>query len=73
MANEPSDEAGEANGGADSPERPPPSLFSTGLWGMDGPPEQVFGRNDWGSCSEGDTHDDPVSYTHLTLPTKRIV
>ena len=58
MANEPSDEAGEANGGADSPERPPPSLFSTGLWGMDGPPEQVFGRNDWGSCSEGDTHDD---------------
>ena len=54
MADEPSDEAEEA----DSPERPPPSLFSTALWGPEGPPERVFGRSDWGSCSEGDTHDD---------------
>ena len=58
MADEPSDEAGEANGGTNSPERPLPSLFSMSLWGPEGPPEPVFGRNDWGSCSEGDTHDD---------------
>ena len=28
------------------------------LWGPDGPPERVFGRHDWGSCSEEDEHDD---------------
>lgn len=62
MADEPSDEAEEANGGADSPEGPPPSLFSMALWGPDGPPERVFKRNDWGLCSEGDGHDDDCSH-----------
>jgi len=58
MADEPSDQPGEDNGGTNSPEGPPPSLFNTALWGPEGPPERVFGRNDWGLCSEGDTHDD---------------
>lgn len=58
MANEPSDEAQEANRGSNGPPTPKPSLFSMSLWGPEGPPERVFGRNDWGSCSEGDTHDD---------------
>ena len=34
------------------------SLFSMALWGPDGPPERVFGRDDWGSCSESDGCDD---------------
>lgn len=44
------------------PRRRTLSLFSTALWGPDGPPERVFGRNDWGLCSEGDGHDDDCSH-----------
>ena len=38
------------------------SLFSTALWGPDGPPERAFGRDDWGWCSEGDGHDDECAH-----------
>ena len=62
MAAEPSDEAEEANGGNNSPERPPPSLFSMALWGPDGPPERVFGRHDWGLCAESGDHPDDCSH-----------
>ena len=58
MSDELSDETGEDHGGADSPEGIKPSLFNMALWGPDGPPERVFGRDDWGLCSEGDGHDD---------------
>lgn len=62
MADEPSNEPGEDNGDTNRPERPPPSLFSTALWGPDGPPEGIFGREDWGWCSEGEGHDDTCAH-----------
>ena len=58
MSDELSDETGEDNDGADSPEGIRPSLFNMTLWGPEGPPERVFGRDDWGACSEDCTHDD---------------
>ena len=58
MCDELSDETGEDNDGADSPEGIKPSLFNMTLWGPEGPPERVFGRDDWGACSEDCTHDD---------------
>ena len=69
MADEPSGESGEANGGTNGPEGPPPSLFSMALWGPDGPPEQVFRRKDWGLCSEGEGHVDDCSHvSHIRQP-----
>lgn len=38
------------------------SLFSEALWGPNGPPDRVFGRDDWGWCSDGDGHDDNCAH-----------
>jgi len=59
MSGDPSDETGEITGSAEGSAGKELSLFSTALWGSDGPPEDVFGRSDWlSSCAEDDGHDD---------------
>ena len=57
MPDHPSDQAKETNGGVEGPDAANLSLFSMALWGPDGPPERVFGRHDWGSCTEDNGHD----------------
>ncbi len=48
MPDDPSDQSDETDGGAAGPKGAKVSLFSMALWGPDGPPERVFGRDDWG-------------------------
>jgi O-acetyl-ADP-ribose deacetylase (regulator of RNase III) len=52
MPDEPSDKGNETTDGAEL------SLFGMALWGPDGPPERIFGRHDWGLCSDYDRHPD---------------
>ena len=58
MPDEPSDHWNSTSNGAGSPGGTGPSLFSMALWGPEGPPERVFGRHDWGLCSDEDKHPD---------------
>ena len=58
MTDDAPDQAGETSGGAEGPGGSELSLFSMALWGPDGPPERVFGRDDWASYAEDDGHDD---------------
>ena len=58
MPDNPSDQAGETNGGAKSPDGENMSLFSIALWGPDGAPEGALRRDHWESCAEDDLHDD---------------
>ena len=58
MPDEPSDHGGETSDGTESSEGANLSLFGMALWGPDGPPERVFGRHDWGVCSDDDGHPD---------------
>ena len=58
MDDDPSDQAGETGGDNESPGGGQLSLFSMALWGPDGPPERIFGRHDWGVCSENGEHPD---------------
>lgn len=58
MTEDPQDQTGDVKGSTDSPDSGYVSLFSLALWGPGGPPERVFGRDDWGSCPEEDGHDD---------------
>ncbi len=57
MPDHPTDQTRETNGGVEGPDAANLSLFSMALWGPDGPPERVFGRHDWGSCTEDNGHD----------------
>ena len=58
MDDDPSDQAGETGGDNKGPGGGKLSLFSMALWGPDGPPERIFGRHDWGLCSEDGGHPD---------------
>ena len=58
MPDEPSDQGDQSSHGAERPESTGLSLFSVALWGPDGPPERVFGRHDWGVCSDEGSHPD---------------
>ena len=58
MPDDPSDQSDETYRGAKNPAGAKPSLFSMALWGPDGPPERIFGRDGWGSCPEDDGHND---------------
>ena len=58
MDDHPSDQSGETGGDYESSGGGKLSLFSMALWGPDGPPERVFGRHDWGVCSDDDEHPD---------------
>ncbi len=62
MPDDPSDQSDETDSGAAAPKGAKVSLFSMALWGPDGPPERVFGRDDWEWCSEGEGHDDDCSH-----------
>ena len=43
-------------------------------WTGDGRPEHIYGDHTWTAPAwKAGSHQTPVSYTHLTLPTKRIV
>ena len=58
MSDDLSDETGETTGSVEGLAGKTLSLFSTALWGPDGPPEDVFSRDDCVSCPEDDGHDD---------------
>jgi len=58
MSDEPSDETGQSTGLTEGAAGEKLSLFTMALWGPDGPPEGVLGRDDLVSCPEDDGHDD---------------
>ena len=58
MSGDLSDETGETTGSVEGSAGKTLSLFSMALWGPDGPPEHVPGRDDCVSCLEDDGHDD---------------
>ena len=53
-----SDKTGETTGSAEGSAGRKLSLFCMALWGPDGPPAHVLGREDFVSCPENDGHDD---------------
>ena len=58
MSDDPSRKTGETTGSVEASAGKGLSPFSMALWGPDGPPEGVLGRDDFVSCPEDDGHDD---------------
>lgn len=58
MADDLSDQVDDASGDAAGRGERGLSLFSLALWGPDGPPEGVIGRDDRDRCPDDDGHDD---------------
>lgn len=58
MTEDMAEQAGSVGSDAAESGEAAPSLFLQALWGPDGPPDDIFGRDDWGNCPEVDGHDD---------------
>ena len=71
MSDDPSDKTGETTDSAEGSAGKELSLFSQALWGPDGPPKDVFGRDDRVSCPEEDGHDD-ACWGHISPITQPV-